>query len=203
MSYSEKLIDHFENPRNVGSLDKHAPNVGTGLVGVTQDEFNKLCRHDPDFLSGTTTVAIFNFPHATLTNLNKDNLQSITLTTSSGSLIGATGARQVRRLTQFSSSFGGTTSAALRDTPNRNSTSVLLYFASIDGASNAAALETALTNELTFSYAVADDVGGGTTAASSPNNHGVVHPGTSWGLEGEELIPEIDIKIEVGGMHLP
>ena len=34
MSYSEKVIDHFENPRNVGKLDKADPNVGTGLVGA-------------------------------------------------------------------------------------------------------------------------------------------------------------------------
>ncbi len=34
MAYSEKVIDHYENPRNVGSLDKHNPNVGTGLVGA-------------------------------------------------------------------------------------------------------------------------------------------------------------------------
>ncbi len=34
MSYSEKLIDHYENPRNVGSLDKADPDVGTGLVGA-------------------------------------------------------------------------------------------------------------------------------------------------------------------------
>ena len=34
MSYSEKLIDHFENPRNVGSLDKESEDVGTGLVGA-------------------------------------------------------------------------------------------------------------------------------------------------------------------------
>ena len=34
MAYSNKLIDHFENPRNVGSLDKDDPNVGTGLVGA-------------------------------------------------------------------------------------------------------------------------------------------------------------------------
>jgi len=34
MSYSEKLIDHYENPRNVGSLDKNAGDVGTGLVGA-------------------------------------------------------------------------------------------------------------------------------------------------------------------------
>ena len=34
MSYSEKVIDHFENPRNIGSLDKNDPTVGTGLVGA-------------------------------------------------------------------------------------------------------------------------------------------------------------------------
>jgi nitrogen fixation NifU-like protein len=34
MAYSEKLLDHYENPRNVGSLDKNAEDVGTGLVGA-------------------------------------------------------------------------------------------------------------------------------------------------------------------------
>ena len=34
MAYSEKLIDHYENPRNVGSLDKEDTSVGTGLVGA-------------------------------------------------------------------------------------------------------------------------------------------------------------------------
>lgn len=32
--YHEKVIDHYENPRNVGSLDKKDENVGTGLVGA-------------------------------------------------------------------------------------------------------------------------------------------------------------------------
>lgn len=34
MSYSDKVIDHYENPRNVGSLDKTDPSVGTGMVGA-------------------------------------------------------------------------------------------------------------------------------------------------------------------------
>jgi nitrogen fixation NifU-like protein len=34
MSYSNQVIDHYENPRNVGKLDKDDPNVGTGLVGA-------------------------------------------------------------------------------------------------------------------------------------------------------------------------
>jgi nitrogen fixation NifU-like protein len=34
MSYSEKVIDHYEHPRNVGSFDKNDPSVGTGLVGA-------------------------------------------------------------------------------------------------------------------------------------------------------------------------
>lgn len=34
MAYSDKVIDHYENPRNVGSLDKEDANVGTGLVGA-------------------------------------------------------------------------------------------------------------------------------------------------------------------------
>ena len=34
MAYSEKVIDHYENPRNVGSMDKDESNIGTGMVGA-------------------------------------------------------------------------------------------------------------------------------------------------------------------------
>ena len=34
MAYSDKVLDHYENPRNVGSFDKNDPNVGTGMVGA-------------------------------------------------------------------------------------------------------------------------------------------------------------------------
>ena len=36
MAYTDKVVDHFENPRNVGSLDKDADDVGTGLVGAPE-----------------------------------------------------------------------------------------------------------------------------------------------------------------------
>src|SRR4051812_31351253 len=34
MAYGDKVLDHYENPRNVGTMDKSDPNVGTGLVGA-------------------------------------------------------------------------------------------------------------------------------------------------------------------------
>ena len=36
MAYSKEVLDHYDNPRNVGSLDKKDPNVGTGLVGAPE-----------------------------------------------------------------------------------------------------------------------------------------------------------------------
>lgn len=50
MAYSEKVIDHAENPRNVGTLDKDDPNVGTGLVGAPAcgDVMRLQIKVDPD-----------------------------------------------------------------------------------------------------------------------------------------------------------
>jgi len=54
MTYSNKVLDHFDNPRNMGSLDKNDPRVGTGIVGAPEcgdvmklqikvDENNCIC----------------------------------------------------------------------------------------------------------------------------------------------------------------
>ena len=58
MPYSEKVIDHFNNPRNVGSLDKNSSSVGTGIVGAPEcgDVMKLQIKVDP---SGTITDAKF------------------------------------------------------------------------------------------------------------------------------------------------
>ncbi len=50
MSYSDRVIDHYENPRNVGSFDKNDPDVGTGLVGAPAcgDVLKLQIKVDPD-----------------------------------------------------------------------------------------------------------------------------------------------------------
>lgn len=50
MAYSAEVLDHYENPRNVGSFDKNDPNVGTGLVGAPAcgDVLKLQLRVDPD-----------------------------------------------------------------------------------------------------------------------------------------------------------
>ena len=49
MAYSEKVLEHYENPRNVGSFDKNDPSVGTGLVGAPAcgDEAAQAARPRP------------------------------------------------------------------------------------------------------------------------------------------------------------
>lgn len=58
MAYSDKLIDHFNNPRNVGSLDKNSDRVGTGIVGAPEcgDVMKLQVEVDED---GTITNAKF------------------------------------------------------------------------------------------------------------------------------------------------
>ncbi len=52
MAYSEKVIEHYNNPRNVGSLDKNDPGVGTGIVGAPEcgDVMKLQIRVDKDVI---------------------------------------------------------------------------------------------------------------------------------------------------------
>ena len=56
--YHERIVDHYESPRNVGSMDKSDPNVGTGLVGAPAcgDVMKLQMRVNPD---GTVEEAVF------------------------------------------------------------------------------------------------------------------------------------------------
>jgi Fe-S cluster assembly scaffold IscU len=59
MAYSEKVIDHYQNPKNVGTLDKGKKNVGTGLVGAPECGDVMRLQIEVDETSGTITDAKF------------------------------------------------------------------------------------------------------------------------------------------------
>ncbi|MFN4253928.1 MAG: Fe-S cluster assembly scaffold IscU [Saprospiraceae bacterium] len=59
MAYSNKVLDHFKNPRNVGTLDKDAKNVGTGLVGAPECGDVMRLQIEVDDATGTIRDAKF------------------------------------------------------------------------------------------------------------------------------------------------
>jgi nitrogen fixation protein NifU and related proteins len=59
MAYSEKVLDHFQNPKNVGTLDKSKKNVGTGLVGAPECGDVMRLQIEVDETSGVITDAKF------------------------------------------------------------------------------------------------------------------------------------------------
>jgi len=59
MAYSEKLLDHFKHPKNVGTLDKSKSNVGTGLVGAPECGDVMRLQIEVDEASGMITDAKF------------------------------------------------------------------------------------------------------------------------------------------------
>ena len=59
MAYSEKVIEHFKNPKNVGTLDKSKKNVGTGLVGAPECGDVMRLQIEVDDASGIITDAKF------------------------------------------------------------------------------------------------------------------------------------------------
>lgn len=59
MAYNDKVIDHYENPRNVGTLDKNSPQVGTGMVGAPACGDVMKLQIEVDEESGTIRNAVF------------------------------------------------------------------------------------------------------------------------------------------------
>ena len=59
MAYSEKVLDHFQHPKNVGTLDKGKKNVGSGLVGAPECGDVMRLQIEVDEASGTITDAKF------------------------------------------------------------------------------------------------------------------------------------------------
>ena len=59
MAYSDKVIDHYQNPKNVGTLDKSAKNVGTGLVGAPECGDVMRLQIEVDDATGMITDAKF------------------------------------------------------------------------------------------------------------------------------------------------
>jgi Fe-S cluster assembly scaffold IscU len=59
MAYSEKVIDHYQNPKNVGTLDKSQKNVGTGLVGAPECGDVMRLQIEVDETTGKITDAKF------------------------------------------------------------------------------------------------------------------------------------------------
>ncbi|MBC7886396.1 MAG: Fe-S cluster assembly scaffold IscU [Ferruginibacter sp.] len=59
MAYSEKVIDHYQNPKNVGTLDKSSKKVGTGLVGAPECGDVMRLQIEVDDVTGVITDAKF------------------------------------------------------------------------------------------------------------------------------------------------
>ncbi len=59
MAYSEKVLDHFQHPKNVGTLDKSKKNVGTGLVGAPECGDVMRLQIEVDEATNTITDAKF------------------------------------------------------------------------------------------------------------------------------------------------
>jgi hypothetical protein len=151
-----------------------------GTYGNGDQTLDRLCQYDPGLTSGSSVVAFYEVPRALLTGsisntqFNYDDLIALTVTTTlvSGS--------QLRRLTSFSGS-------------DRDNNVIVGFLGSGTALALTASLENGLlnnaekSNTLTFPSVDRFQAGGavGSVAAS-----------TTWGLEGSEKIPEIDIKVD-------
>jgi hypothetical protein len=157
--------------------------AGPGGSSISGEEFQKLCRFDPDLVSGTSTVAIASLAVSGTSQLNKDNLVGIVHRGLKASAV----AIQLRRLTQWSGSSGiGQWKAGdPKDT-------VLLFAANIAGTTKPPALLSELEGNGTINWPQTDDFINVTRSQAL----GAVVGDDVWGLEKQAAIPEINIKVD-------
>ena len=183
----------------LGSLDGHGPEGGTGRGTMSQEEFDTLLRFDPDFISGTTTAAIFKHGLVGIGPLALGD----TIGTSSAALpqfdgtnlvaISSSNPYMVRRLTQWSGNAGTRAPWTAGDAKNN----LLFVMASINGGVSAVTLSgahaTAPLQEIIavdgLSWPISDNF-------VASNAVGSLVGTSTWGLENDKDIPEIDIKVD-------
>jgi len=142
--------------------------VDSGVYGLNDDALDKLCRYDPDFTSGTTTVLVASTP---LTGLGDVNLRNLVA-------IDANQATHIRRLS------------------TTDGTSLQCVFASVDASVPVATMSgTIIGSSASLDFPTIDPFDG-TPAAGTANAIGAVVGDTTWGLENQTAIPEIDIKVD-------
>ena len=165
---------------------------GAGATTGGGGNVDTFVHYDADFVSGSTTIAIFSTPLSSFDQLNVKNFVTVTLNGTVPNVTGSAAAtRLIRRLNQIGdgvTSVGGSTTSK---------TLLYLPFVSLDGTRTVANILTdmVLSGATTISYAQTDDFGG-TAAAGASNALGSVVGQTAWGLEGNTAIPEIDIKVD-------
>ena len=172
--------DSFYNLNNgysspTGSNSATLTLVDSGIFGAN-NVLDLLVRHDPDLISGSTAIAVVSTTVAALEAtgqpLNKSNLVSITVDGVAADV------NQLRRLSSKSGSQIGETY-----------TTVLLFFASDTLSVAALTASVGVTGSQTVTFAMDDNF-------ESGNALGSVRGVVEWGLEAEEGIPEIDIKVD-------
>jgi len=148
--------------------------------GLTQAKFDALCRFDPDLVSGTSTVWVGALTAADASQLNRSNLVGINVTVSAGS--------QLRRLTQWSGSNNGVHKVG------DNKDDILVFVASADGSVASTALD-ANAASLTVTWPESDNFDN-VSETTAGRGLGAVVGASVWGLENDENIPEINIKVD-------
>jgi hypothetical protein len=166
--------------------------IASGTVGTNEDRLavdgvttlGSLYQFDADLASGSDVVAVYEVGlsdiQATGEDLNLDDLITVQVSSSTGVGLFGTGARLLRRLTQFSSASAG---GKIGD---RSSDSVLFV---VQGSSLVTLTASVETANHAMSYAQTDEFDNGGALGS-------VLGQTDWGLENEARIPEIDIKVD-------